>query len=215
MDMDARFNITMPTDLAEAVDRRARLEHLSRSGLIREALKSFMRGPVAGGQPAAPHVSRPPADQKGGRPLPDADTLADRLRAFCAGQDDIVAAYLFGSAAAGRRGPLSDVDVAVLLDSPEASASERTPGRRRADLAARLPSALGVSRVDVVMLDSAPPGLAFRAVSGGRVVVGKDAPARLRFEVALLHRYIDQLPLEREYTSAFRERVSRGDLLAG
>ncbi|MHB9116216.1 MAG: type VII toxin-antitoxin system MntA family adenylyltransferase antitoxin [Thermoleophilia bacterium] len=173
-----------------------------------------MRSPVTGSQSAATQVSGPTDAVRPEWSLPDADTLADRLRAFCVGQDDIVAAYLFGSTTAGRRGPLSDVDVAVLLDAPEASAPERTAGSRRADLTARLPSALGVLSVDVVMLDSAPPALAFRVVSGGRVAVGKDAPARLRFEVSLLRRYADYLPLEREYTRALRERVSRGELLA-
>ncbi len=68
--------------------------------------------------------------------------------------------------------------------------------------------------MDVVILNSPPAALAFRVVSVGRIVVGRDAPARLRFEVALLRRYMDYLPLEREYTRALRERVSRGDLVA-
>ncbi|MHB0980782.1 MAG: type VII toxin-antitoxin system MntA family adenylyltransferase antitoxin [Thermoleophilia bacterium] len=211
--MDARFNITMPAEFAEAVDERARLEHRSRSGLIREALKSFMRGPGGGEQATASAIHQTEGGQSA-ELLPSVETLADRLRAFCVGQDDIVAAYLFGSAAAGRPGPLSDVDVAVLLDAPEAAAPERIAGSRQADLSARLPTALGAPRVDVVILNSAPAALAFRVVGGGRVVVGGDSPERVRFEVALLRRYVDYLPLEREYTRSMRERVSRGDLVA-
>ncbi len=211
--MDERFNITMPAELAESVDRRARLEHQSRSGLIREALKSFLRSPIGGDRPAA-DGARPAETPRGGGTLADADVLADRLRAFCVGQDDIVAAYLFGSAAEGKAGPLSDVDVAVLLDSSEPAGAGRLGGLRHADLSARLPAVLGVSRVDVVILDSAPSSLAFRAVSRGRMVVGADVPARLRFEVELLHRYLDHLPLEREYAHALRERVARGELVA-
>jgi hypothetical protein len=211
--MDARFNITMPAEFAEAVDERARLEHQSRSGLIREALKSFMRGP-GGGEQATASVAHQTESGKSAEPLPSVETLADRLRAFCVGQDDVVAAYLFGSAVAGRPGPLSDVDVAVLLDAPETAVSGRIAGSRQADLSARLPAALRAPRVDVLILNSAPAALAFRVVGGGRVVVGGDSPARIRFEAALLRRYMDYLPLEREYTRALRERVSRGELVA-
>lgn len=211
--MDARFNITMPPEFAQAVDEHARLKHQSRSGLIREALKSFMRGPGDDEQVTAGAAHQAEAG-KGAEYLPSMEALADRLRAFCVGQDDVVAAYLFGSAVTGRPGPLSDVDVAVLLDAPEATVSGPIAGSRQADLSARLPSALCVPRVDVVILNAAPAALAFRVVGGGRVVVGGESPARVRFEIALLRRYVDYLPLEREYTNSLRERLSRGDLVA-
>jgi len=34
---------------------------------------------------------------------------------FCKRQDDIIALYIFGSRASGTYGPLSDIDIAVLL----------------------------------------------------------------------------------------------------
>lgn len=197
--MNERLNITMPSEFVEAVDDYARSEHLSRSGLIREALKAFMREPELAAGTSSTAV----------------DILSDRLRAFCAGQDDIVAAYLFGSALKGNAGPLSDVDVGLLLDATPLGEGQRgLLGSRLVDLSSRLPVALGVTRVDVVILNTAPVALAFRAVSGGRLVAGADDPARVRFEVNLLNRYLGYLPLERTYARALRERVLKGELVA-
>lgn len=219
--MERRLNITMPLGLLVEVDERARREHHSRSGLIREALKSYLRGQgaqepvVAQGRSAAVPTPRaleaPPAPPK---------VLADRLRAFCAACDDIVAAYLFGSAATGKAGRLSDVDVALLLEAPPKQTDlpkEADPlgifeaGRgfspRQADLASRLPVALQVPRVDVVVLNAASVALAYRAVTQGHLVVGTDDPARVGFEVRLLYRYLDHLPLARAYANALRART--------
>jgi CopG family transcriptional regulator / antitoxin EndoAI len=39
----ARFVVTIPEDFLEEVDARARAEHRSRSELVREALRSYLR----------------------------------------------------------------------------------------------------------------------------------------------------------------------------
>ncbi len=67
----------------------------------------------------------------------------------------VILAYLFGSQAEGRAGPLSDVDVAVLL-GPDA------PPRRgwsdpQINLMDELAHLFGVKRVDVVILNRATP----------------------------------------------------------
>ncbi len=41
----------------------------------------------------------------------------EAMAAYFAGKSDVVAAYLFGSAARGQADRLSDVDIAVLLDA--------------------------------------------------------------------------------------------------
>ena len=46
------------------------------------------------------------------------DEYKPALEAYFAALDDVVLAYLFGSYARGQAGPLSDVDVAVLLNDP-------------------------------------------------------------------------------------------------
>ncbi|NTU70991.1 MAG: nucleotidyltransferase domain-containing protein [Coriobacteriia bacterium] len=79
------------------------------------------------------------------------DRAVERLRAFFAARDDVDAAWIFGSAARGHAGPLSDVDVAIL---PAVSVPQDGWWDLRADLMSRLPGVLGAS-VDVVALPEA------------------------------------------------------------
>jgi predicted nucleotidyltransferase len=88
----------------------------------------------------------------------------------------LVSAYLFGSHAAGRAHRDSDVDVGVLLDwAAFPTARERFEARVR--LTSDLIAGLGRSRVDVAVLNDAPPGLGRRIVTEGRRVYCADPGA--------------------------------------
>lgn len=88
----------------------------------------------------------------------------------------IHAAYLFGSHAEGRAHRESDVDVGVLLDWRRfASARERF--ELRVDLGSDLIQALGTNRVDVVILNDAPPELGRAIVVRGVRVFCADPEA--------------------------------------
>ena len=89
------------------------------------------------------------------------------------GSQMIVSVYLFGSRAEGRAHRESDVDVGVLMDR------EALPTRRdRFDASLRmgveLGSALSCERVDLVVLNDAPPLFARRIVIEGRRVFCRD-----------------------------------------
>jgi predicted nucleotidyltransferase len=115
----------------------------------------------------------------------------------------VIAAYLFGSQAAGATTPLSDVDLAVLLgpDTP-------SPGTVQAELISDLMLALRRSDVDVVVLNAAPPLLKERAISG-RLLYCRDERARVRFEVAARREYFDTKPLRDAQDRALLDRYSR------
>lgn len=51
------------------------------------------------------------------RTTDELNTIIDEVLAFVAGRVTVTAAFLFGSYAAGRPGPLSDIDIAIF--SPE------------------------------------------------------------------------------------------------
>jgi len=108
-------------------------------------------------------------------PLPPPFDL-ERLRAAldAAPVPGVVAAWLFGSAAAGRMHAESDVDVGVLLDRA-VHPTEDDRFDARVALATELADALGDRAVDVVVLDDAPPLLAARIVTEGRLLVCRDA----------------------------------------
>lgn len=85
----------------------------------------------------------------------------------------LISAYLFGSHVAGRAHRESDVDVAVLLAwNRYSTARDRFDERVR--LCADLAAALRTDRVDLVVLNDAPPHLGRRIVTTGERVFCSD-----------------------------------------
>jgi predicted nucleotidyltransferase len=115
----------------------------------------------------------------------------------------LIAAYLFGSQASGATSPLSDVDIAVVL-GPDATSA----GAIQVTLISDLMLALHRSDIDVVILNTAPPLLKQRAISG-RLLYCRDELARVRFEVAARHEYFDTKPLREAQDRALLERYGR------
>jgi len=104
---------------------------------------------------------------------------------------EVKLAYLFGSRVGGNIGPLSDYDVAVLLEEDEAA--QDTAYR----LAHELASVLGTARVDVVLLNKAPVELAYYIIAQGRLLFERDLATRVEYEAYILSRYGDYLPVLR------------------
>jgi len=107
-------------------------------------------------------------------------------------------AYAFGSAARGVAGPLSDVDLAVLL-APMPTWDEEQ--ELRAALAAIEP------KVDVVLLNTAPPVLRYEVITSGRCLVARDPAEHAEFEITSLSRFLDFQPFRRVQQAYLRERV--------
>lgn len=113
---------------------------------------------------------------------------------------DIVAAYLYGSAARGTARDGSDVDVAILLrESPHPRLEALC-----LDLEGELERDLGLP-VDLLVLNTAPPDLVHRVLRDGVLVLERDASARIRFEVRARNEYFDLRPRLDEY-----RRISQG-----
>lgn len=111
--------------------------------------------------------------------VPQLDAVRREALAAVLNRDGVVAASLFGSQAAGRTGPLSDVDLAVWLD-PALSGEARSALRR--ELLAAAIHVLGTDEVDLVVLNDAPPLLQHRVLRDGVRLVERDARARVRLE---------------------------------
>jgi predicted nucleotidyltransferase len=121
----------------------------------------------------------------------------------CAAHPEVLAATLFGSAASGALRPASDIDVAFLLDATVAPDAYL---RYRLEAMAALEEELG-RRVDVVLLNEAPPLLRYEVFRGG-LVVENHAPAAIRDPVArTLLEWFDFEPLFRRLTSAAIDRL--------
>ena len=122
----------------------------------------------------------------------------ERLVALLAPDEHVRLVYAFGSAARDAAGPLSDVDVAVLLDRRLDWDEERG---FRAHLDAALPG------VDVVILNDAPPALRFEVITGGRCLLARDAREQAEFEIVSLSRFLDFQPVRRVQQEYLRTRV--------
>ena len=109
-------------------------------------------------------------------------------------KNGVVLAYLFGSQAEGTAGPLSDVDIAVLL-GPEVP-RERW-GDVQIDLIGDLTSLFHRNDVDVVILNRATPLLAWEVVRYGQRIYEPDPGVRVDFETAAFRRYVDTKPLRK------------------
>jgi predicted nucleotidyltransferase len=134
------------------------------------------------------------------------DELRRAIARALEGRPEVLEAYLFGSQASGRAQPHSDIDVAVYVASvPEA------PFGYEAQVAADLMSALGRNRVDVVVLNGAPPLLYHRVLRDGVRLLSRDAKATTAREGRALSRYCDYLPQLRKNDAALRSRIEKGE----
>ena len=93
----------------------------------------------------------------------DLDRIVEAIRQACRREDGIIAAYLFGSAGAGRMRADSDVDVALLLDS------DREEDFAILLFAANLERLCG-RPVDVVVLNRAGELLKYQVRRHGRLI---------------------------------------------
>lgn len=103
---------------------------------------------------------------------------------------DIVAIYLFGSYAEGKQTPVSDIDLAVLLDG------DFPPNRyfeKKLALLALSTSLLKTDEVDLVIINHAPPAISYRILSKGRLLFEKEngKSQRVNFQVRIYDRYFD------------------------
>ncbi|MBW1992096.1 MAG: nucleotidyltransferase domain-containing protein [Deltaproteobacteria bacterium] len=106
---------------------------------------------------------------------------------------EVVLGYLFGSQAAGRPSPVSDLDVAVLLDYQAEAPTIRDLLSHR--LALLWP---GRCTADVVILNRAPVELAYAVISQGILVYEREPASRVEYEARVLSQYGDYLPILRE-----------------
>ena len=136
----------------------------------------------------------------------DLHELRRRLTEALEGRPEVLEAYVFGSRAQGRAQPHSDVDVAVYVaEIPDA------PFGFEAELAADLMSIVGDDRVDVVVLNRAPPLLYYRVLRDGERLFSRDARATTAREGRALSRYCDYARQLAKIDAAVRDRIARGD----
>jgi len=109
--------------------------------------------------------------------------------------------YLFGSVCTGRQGPLSDIDIAVLLRDD--SLRKSIEGQIQDALC----RTLHTDRVDFVSLADAPSSLAYRVIREGRCIYCSDQKTKESFETAAVMRYLDFKPVREQAFRVSRDRI--------
>jgi predicted nucleotidyltransferase len=117
-------------------------------------------------------------------PLNIEELLPGAIR-YLESQPEVRFAYLFGGLAAGRRGPLSDIDLAVYLK--EGSRASRVKIR----LLYNLIDLLRTEEIDLVILNAAPLPLAYRILKNKRILMDRDPFLRHRYESLIIREYLD------------------------
>ena len=142
-----------------------------------------------------------PRVTSGESPVVSLEAARAALIDILAAEPAVVAAYIFGSLARGTAGPLSDIDVGLLMGDPEEAAPVCDPTM---DALCRR---LRTSNVDVVSLAEAPMPLRYRAVRDGLLVIRRDAAAVERFITETVLQYLDFKPVRDRAFGVVRDSI--------
>lgn len=141
-----------------------------------------------------------------------AESELSAISRYAATVDDLVAIYVFGSYAREQAGPLSDVDVAVLL---HASVATERYLDVRLQLIHDIANLLQRDDVDVVVLNEAPIALGYRVLRDGKLLFCGDRAALTVFKATTVTKYLDFQPIIERHERAIVERARQGALLRG
>lgn len=135
------------------------------------------------------------------------EKLITGLNEFFRKIDYVELAYLFGSHAKGKPGPLSDIDIGVYLSR---SLSKKERFEKRLELIASLCTLLQTNKVDLVVMNDASPVLNFEIIEPNCLLFERDHAMKLEVEPYIMSRYYDRKYhedfLNREFVKRFKER---------
>jgi len=138
----------------------------------------------------------------------DRQDVIAKLKRLMARHGFVSHAYLFGSVAEGRAGPLSDIDIAV---SFKPGMGKREAARRKLSLINAISSLLKTDNFDLVLMGGAKLSLKHSIIKGG--ILLKDSPLRPAEEAETMCMYLDMKHYNDLYDSSLVERVAARGIL--
>jgi len=130
---------------------------------------------------------------------PDPKRLSDYLSKY-----PVMIAYLFGSEAKSKSGPLSDVDIAVFVDKGIDKSG-------RFDLRLRLSNELSSimkRRVDLVILNDTPVQLSFEIIKYGELIFCSNKSTKVDVETKILSKYLDRRYYDKRHAGLALEKIA-------
>lgn len=131
----------------------------------------------------------------------------DNLIEFCKGREDIIALYLFGSRAKDVAGPLSDIDIAILLKEGLGKESYK---EKESFYWSKANETLHTDEVSFVLLNIAPLTIQYGVITDSKVLYSKDDGLRLSFEERIINKYMDFRLILNEYDREFLKQIKEG-----
>ena len=101
---------------------------------------------------------------------------------------NVIAIYLFGSHAKGEATPLSDIDIAVILENP-------TP-ESEADI-----GSLSSQEIDVVLLHRLPLHIRYEVFKHGKEILVRSEEKLLKIKLKVMREYLDTVRMYRMISS--------------
>jgi predicted nucleotidyltransferase len=130
--------------------------------------------------------------------------VLDAVSTLLADDSRVAYAIVFGSAGRAQLGPNSDLDIALGL-----AAGSTLGVLEMGALAARLEDAAG-RPVDLILLDEAPPALAYRVFRDGQAVAVRDPSVLAARKARAILEYLDFQPIEELCARGALAAASRG-----
>lgn len=128
--------------------------------------------------------------------------LLKKLENYFKDKDEVRLAYLFGSVADEKEGPLSDIDIGVLLDDK----LDRTArARLKLRMISELTSILGSDRIDLVIMNDASPQLNYEIIKARKPLTENPA-LKVDFEQRILSDYLDRRYYDRRWLRNYLKR---------
>jgi predicted nucleotidyltransferase len=131
--------------------------------------------------------------------------IATKLESYFRSENDVVAVYLFGSAAEGKARPTSDIDIGVLFDRANADIQDRLLEKYLTEL----PQLLRKD-VHLVVLNRAGEELMRQVYAKGKLLVVNKPKKLAEFNMIMVARIVDFSYYRELIQKGFAKRVLEG-----
>lgn len=118
------------------------------------------------------------------------DKIKEILKQYFQNHPEIEVAYIFGSTAQGKINVLSDIDIAIILDSQQVNEKLYRYGYK-AEILTDLIKLLKTNNVDLVILNEANSLLRHRVLYFGNLIYSKNEKKRIQFQIDTINKYND------------------------
>lgn len=141
----------------------------------------------------------------------DVASIEQDFHDFFLNRNEIVLAYLFGSLMDKLKGHVHDIDVAILVASDKfEKLDQAAPFGYTTQLNVELAHRVRCDRIDLVILNDAPPLLLKEVISKGKIIYCASEVERIKFEITALQKYADTAHLRKIKRFYMKKRIERG-----